>query len=397
MKAADPLVEVLERNRTYWEHKKVLIAGQITSLQLLPQLISTERAYVLTDNYETAQGLSAMMGVKLGHHDFEHAQKKHVSIIFSDAADSRVDELIESVDVLVLFLNKTKSLSQKLLHVLQSKLCYEGKILLLGSNDIGGKSADNLVKGACDVYKVDTARKCTVFLGSLQEGKTLKAAPALKDVTFGGLTLHQEQGIFSQGELDMGTKLLLNAMHHDLSGNAPCSEASKLPDLSAHNLDEMPECTLAPSSYCLDLGCGSGIIGLSLAARGFSQVVCSDISATALACTNNNAKSNCLSVSTMASNMLPSASELEATGIHVPSGKFNLIATNPPFHQGINRTTKETLAMIAKAKDSLTADGVLYLVGNACLHYEEPLNEAFAKVEILAKTTKFVVYKASKC
>ena len=312
MKAADPLVEVLERNRTYWEHKKVLIAGQITSLQLLPQLISTERAYVLTDNYETAQGLSAMMGVKLGHHDFEHAQKKHVSIIFSDAADSRVDELIESVDVLVLFLNKTKSLSQKLLHVLQSKLCYEGKILLLGSNDIGGKSADNLVKGACDVYKVDTARKCTVFLGSLQEGKTLKAAPALKDVTFGGLTLHQEHGIFSQGELDMGTKLLLNAMHHDLSGNAPCSEASKLPDLSAHNLDEMPECTLAPSSYCLDLGCGSGIIGLSLAARGFSQVVCSDISATALACTNNNAKSNCLSVSTMASNMLPSASELEA-------------------------------------------------------------------------------------
>ena len=35
MKADDPLVEVFERNRDYWEHKKVLIAGHITSMQLL--------------------------------------------------------------------------------------------------------------------------------------------------------------------------------------------------------------------------------------------------------------------------------------------------------------------------------------------------------------------------
>lgn len=386
MKADDPLVEVLERNRTYWEHQKVLIAGHISSMQLLPQLISTQRAYVLTDNYETAQGLSAMMGVKLDHHDFEHAQKKHVSVIFGDASDKRVDELIDSVDVLVLFLNKTKSLSQKLLHVLEHKLSAQGKILLLGSNDIGAKSADGLIKYACDVYKIDTARKCTVFLGSLNEGSHLKAAPALKDVNFGGLTLHQEPGLFSQGELDKGTELLLKAMHQDLSTKAL---------ESLNDLKTLPELNVPTHNYVLDLGCGSGIIGLSLAARGFTNVVCSDISATALACTKINAQANNLSVKTIAANMLPSESELKTSEINVPGGKFNIIATNPPFHQGINRTTKETLNMIAQAKNSLCAGGVLYLVGNACLHYAEPLNEAFAKVEILEKTTKFVVYKAS--
>ena len=392
MKADDPLVEVFERNRDYWEHKKVLIAGHITSMQLLPQLIGTTQAYVLSENYETAQGLSAMMGVKLGHHDFEYAQKKHVTVIFGAADDSRVHELIDEVEVLVLFLSKTKSLSQNLLYCLQDKLAAKGKILLIGSNAIGGKSGDGLIKYAADVYKIDTARKCTVFLGSLNEGQKLKSAPALKDVLFGGLTLKQAQGIFSQGELDQGTKLLLNAMHHDLSGQSPCADAK---DLSDSKLTELDAPVVPLSHAILDVGCGSGIIGLSLAARGFKQVVCSDISATALNCTVANAKLNGLTIDTLATNMLPTQAELEANNINIPSGKFNIIATNPPFHQGVNRTTSQTLDMIAKAKNSLTCDGVLYLVGNACLHYEEPLAEAFTKVQVLAKTTKFVVYKAS--
>ena len=395
MKADDPLVEVFERNRDHWEHKKVLIAGHITSMQLLPQLIGTTQAYVLSENYETAQGLSAMMGVKLGHHDFEYAQKKHVTVIFGAADDSRVHELIDEVEVLVLFLSKTKSLSQNLLYCLQDKLAANGKILLIGSNAIGGKSGDGLIKYAADVYKIDTARKCTVFLGSLNDGQKLKSAPALKDVLFGGLTLKQAQGIFSQGELDQGTKLLLNAMHHDLSGQSPCADAKDLPDLSDSKLTELDAPVVPLSHAILDVGCGSGIIGLSLAARGFKQVVCSDISATALNCTVANAQLNGLTIDTLATNMLPTQAELEANNINIPSGKFNIIATNPPFHQGVNRTTSQTLDMIAKAKNSLTSDGVLYLVGNACLHYEEPLAEAFTKVQVLAKTTKFVVYKAS--
>lgn len=394
MKADDPLVEVFERNSEYYESKRVLIVGQIPSLQLLPALIKTSAAYVLTDNYETAQGLSAMMGIKLGHSAFECASKKHVSVFFADGADERLDSAIGEIDCLVLFLNKTKSLSQKLLYCLQKHLNEKVDILLMGSNAIGGKSADSLLKSAAEVYKIDTARKCTVFLAKLNANAKISDAKPLSDVKFGGLTLKQEQGLFSQGELDQGTKLLLNAMHRDLSGEKVLKDSSKLEDLSTADLKSLKEIPGAAHAQVLDLGCGSGIIGLSLAARGFNNVLCSDISATALNSTVSNAKLNGLNVNTMACNMLPSADELEKAQLNVPGGKFNIIATNPPFHQGVNRTTAQTLNMIKQAKDALTADGVLYLVGNTCLHYEEPLNEAFSRVEVIAATTKFMVYKA---
>ena len=90
MKADDPLVEVLLRNEQYWAGKKVLFAGDITSPQLLPQLIRTTAATVLTDNYEFASSLSAMMGVRLGHSAREFAQKKHVQVIFGSCHDPQV-------------------------------------------------------------------------------------------------------------------------------------------------------------------------------------------------------------------------------------------------------------------------------------------------------------------
>ena len=423
MKADDPLVEVFERNRAVWEHKKVLIAGQITSMQILPQLIGTEQAWVVTDNFETAQGLSAMMGAKLGRSDFESITRKHVHLIFADCADERLKEHIEPVEVLVLFLNKTKSLSQNLLFSLQDHLTPGGTILLIGANSMGGKSADSLVKGKADCYKLDTARKCTVFSAVPHEGARFASPGNLRTVSYGGLELEQSHGLFSQGELDGGTLMLLNAMHRDLSITPPepaaadaagqagsasgasgaafnaCGKdagpAGLAPDLSATKLQSLPQCAIAPTDPVLDLGCGSGIIGLSLAARGLTSVVCSDISATALRAAQRNAASNGQDIKVMAANMLPEAGDFEAAGISIPGGKFKVIATNPPFHQGASRTTAQTLNMIAHAREHLTADGVLYLVGNNCLHYEEPLNEAFDKVEILASSTKFTVFKAS--
>lgn len=394
MKADDPLSEVFERNSSYWEHKKVLLAGQIPSMQILNSLIRTERAFVLSDNYATAQGLSAMMGIKLGNSEFETAQKRHVSVIFADGADERLKIFIEPVDTIVLFLNKTKSLSQKLLHCLMPYITPEVKILIMGANAIGGKSADSLVKDSATVYKVDTARKCTVFAAQIKDGAAFKDSKALADVLFGGLTLKQNHGIFSQGELDRGTHLLLNAMHRDLSGEAKVKDAKELVDLQNEDLKSLATPADAAAHYVLDLGCGSGIIGLSLATRGYKHVVCSDISATALSCTAGNAKLNGLELKALACDMLPKASDLERANINVPGGRFNIIATNPPFHQGVNRTTAQTLNMIAQVKDSLTADGVLYLVGNTALHYEDPLNEAFDNVDIIAATTKFTVFKA---
>ena len=294
-------------------------------------------------------------------------------MIYAAASDPRLPEEIGPVERVLVFVAKTKTLNQHLLYTLQHKFHANNtpaKITLIGANDAGGKSADGLVKGVASVYKHDSARKCTVFEGSFDHyeasGVGLKDCKLPKDVTVDGLTLSQEPGLFSQGELDGGTALLLKAVKDDLTN---------------------------PEGPILDLGCGSGVIGLSLAKMGCDHVVCTDISATALYATQRNAERNQLEVTTLACDMLPSTELL--TELHLPQSKFKYIVTNPPFHQGIARSLKETQAMIAAAPQSLSADGALYLVGNTCLNYGANLREAFAQVKELIATPKFTVFKAT--
>lgn len=402
----DGLVELLNRNHSCLTNKKVLITGQINSLQILSQLKDCARAFIVTDNYITAQGLSAMIGIKMGHNSFEVASRKHLSLIFGDTSDPQVIAEIQKdtpkLDVLVLALNKNKSMTLKDLYACLPVIDASTQILLLGSNAIGGKSADSLLKNAGKVHKLDSARKCTLFSGKLEKPEALKSLPKLNELTFGSLLLQQNYGLFSQGQLDLGTHLLLNAMHADLSVQVQKQQfdTKLVSDLKNTDLKTLP--SLEGFGPALDLGCGCGIIGLSLAVRGIATVLSSDISATALRATLQNAQNNQLQeqIYPFACNMLPQVADLEeahnALGQNAPltDHKFQIIATNPPFHYGLERSLGPTLEMIAQARNRLLPHGCLYLVGNTCLHYELPLREAFSRVTELVHTTKFTVFKA---
>lgn len=402
----DGLVELLNRNHSCLKGKKVLITGQITSMQILSQIKDCTRAFIVTDNYITAQGLGAAIGMKIGHGSFERVDRKHLSLIFGSFADPQVIASIhddtENLDVLVLLLNKNKSMSLQDLHASLPLISPQTQVLLLGANAMGGKSADSLIKAAGKVHKLDSARKCTLFSGRIDKPEDLKAPKELNDVTFGSLTLQQNHGLFSQGQLDLGTHMLLNAMHADLTAQQQKQsfDNTKVSDLKNVDLKTLP--ALTNMGTALDLGCGSGIIALSLAQRGISTVLASDISAAALHATLNNAQLNGLQsqIYPFACNMMPQAADLEnvhnSLGQNAPLSdhKFQIIATNPPFHEGLDRSLGPTLEMIAQAKNRLLPDGCLYLVGNTCLHYEVPLREAFSRVTELVRTTKFTVFKA---
>ena len=121
-----------------------------------------------------------------------------------------------------------------------------------------------------------------------------------------------------------------------------------------------------------------------LSKLGFKDVTASDVSATALKLTSDNAKAyNLDDITVVASDMLSSLD------------KYDLIAVNPPFHVGLQTTTAPTISMIMQAREHLTEGGCMYMVANAHLHYEKYLTEYFDKVEIVNKTTTFIVYKAS--
>lgn len=70
----------------------------------------------------------------------------------------------------------------------------------------------------------------------------------------------------------------------------------------------------------LDLCCGSGCIGIALAALGGARVTAADVSADALAMTERNARRNGVTVKTVRSDLFDGV-----------EGTFDLIVSNPPY------------------------------------------------------------------
>ena len=170
-----------------------------------------------------------------------------------------------------------------------------------------------------------------------------------------GLNFMTDAGVFSKGELDQGTRLLIDAL---------------------------PEFT----GDVLDLGCGWGAIGVSLArANPGARVVMADVNHRALQLSRDNLTRN-----------NASAEVLESDGMAaVMDRTFDAVVTNPPIRAGKQVIYK----MFADAAARLNQDGALYLVirkqqgAESCVKY---LKTLFAQVEKLDKSGGFWVLKASE-
>ena len=170
-----------------------------------------------------------------------------------------------------------------------------------------------------------------------------------------GLNFMTDAGVFSKGELDQGTRLLLDA----------------LPALTGD---------------VLDLGCGWGAIGVSIAkANPGCRVVMADVNRRALQLSRDNLERN-----------KTAAEVIESDGMAaVLDRRFDAVITNPPIRAGKQVIYK----MFADASTHLNQGGALYLVirkqqgAESCVKY---LKTLFAQVEKLDKSGGFWVLKASE-
>lgn len=170
-----------------------------------------------------------------------------------------------------------------------------------------------------------------------------------------GLTFMTDAGVFSKGELDAGSRLLLDA----------------LPALTGD---------------VLDVGCGWGAIGVAIAkANRAAQVTMVDVNHRALDLCRANCDRNGVT-----------AEVLESDGLAAVMGrKFDAIVTNPPIRAGKQVIYK----MFEDASASLKAGGALYLVirkqqgAESCVKY---LKTLFDTVEKLDKSAGFWVLKAAE-
>jgi 16S rRNA (guanine1207-N2)-methyltransferase len=135
------------------------------------------------------------------------------------------------------------------------------------------------------------------------------------------MTFETDAGVFASEALDPGTALLIQA------------------------LDPAPEATV------LDLGCGWGAIGLAAArATPKGRVVLTDVNKRAILLARKNARRNGIQ------NV-----EVRPGPVYAPVAdeRFDLIASNPPFHVG-----RETvLTILEQAPAHLTPEGRILVVG----------------------------------
>ena len=185
-----------------------------------------------------------------------------------------------------------------------------------------------------------------------------ESRPAECSFTYRGRTLRfmTDAGVFSRGELDTGTRLLLDALPDSLSGDI------------------------------LDLGCGWGPIGISVkTVWPETRVWMTDVNLRALERCGENARRNGAEVTCA-----------ESDGFATLAGNmFDTVITNPPIRAG-----KQVIyRMFAEARDHLKPGGCLYLVirkqqgAESCLKYLQTL---YASVEKLDRSGGFWVLKARK-
>lgn len=165
---------------------------------------------------------------------------------------------------------------------------------------------------------------------------------------------YTDNGVFSKGELDFGTELLLKNFKYDNPNN----------------------------KTSLDIGCGCGPIGIYASHLGFT-VDMSDVNKRAIHLSKMSLKEQNLN-----------ANVFESDAYKNITNKYDYIVSNPPIRVG-----KEKLyEIVMNAKEHLKDGGSLWIVVRKQQGAESMLRDmknAYKTVEVIAKKKGFFIIKAS--
>ncbi len=263
-----------------------------------------------------------------------------------------------------------KAVLRQLLWCAAHQLAPGGRVLLAGANQEGAKTAAKLMADLFTGVSVVAQHSAHRLLSATRPATLPAVAPwpelaahvaptvTVTDGAGGTLTLDAAPGVFSWEHLDEATALLLEVM-------------------------EIPA-----GSAVLDLGCGTGALGLVAAHRhAASRVLLLDADAEAVAAVHR----------TLARH--PSAAcEARVSDVAAAAGTeaFDVVVTNPPFHLGKGTDYQLPAQFIAEAAERLRPGGRLFLVANRTLPYEDVITAHFGGVRRLRDSARFKVLGATR-
>lgn len=250
------------------------------------------------------------------------------------------------------------------LHAAASVLSEPGTVVVYGANDEGIRSADEILEPLIpDLATVATGGRCRILAGTaVPPGGASCIEGDLADwkevVSLGSPPLPSRwvsyPGVFAHGRLDEGTRLLL----------------SSLPSL--------PE-----NASVLDYGCGSGIVGWTVAqACPGAALVLLDTDAIALEAAREN---------------LPGAEILLRDGLpRAVSFDLDMVVSNPPFHRGKAEDPAMLVGLIDGAAGLLDKRGCLVFVAQKRMALQADLARRFRQVEVLGEDSTFRVWRGDR-
>ncbi|MFC0228212.1 23S rRNA (guanine(1835)-N(2))-methyltransferase RlmG [Serratia aquatilis] len=189
------------------------------------------------------------------------------------------------------------------------------------------------------------------------------AAPETTDWLLDGTDwlIHNHANVFSRGSLDIGARLFLEHLPHDLNG------------------------------HIVDLGCGNGIIGMrALVQNPQAQMTFVDESYMAVASSELNVSHN------LPQELDRCQFEVNNSLAGIERESVQAVLCNPPFHQQHAITDHTAWQMFCDAKRCLQVGGELRIVGNRHLDYYQKLKRLFGNCTTVASNQKFVILKAVK-
>lgn len=137
----------------------------------------------------------------------------------------------------------------------------------------------------------------------------------------------------------------------------------------------------------VDVGCGNGYF-LAVMGRRNEGLKLAGVDDSALAIASARA--------TLEANGLEAELRLGHALADFEPGSVDVAVCNPPFHQGHARHDALAWDMFHGARQTLTPEGELWVVGNRSLGYHIQLGRLFKKVDVAAADPKYTVFRCRK-
>ena len=174
-----------------------------------------------------------------------------------------------------------------------------------------------------------------------------------------------------------------------ISNHANVYAREKLDIGARYFIENLPD--VSQGSEVIDLGCGNGVIGLTiLASQPDANIQFVDESHMAITSAQMNIEKNLPTLAKQCKFHLNDC----LTGM--ASNSVDLILCNPPFHQQTATTDHIAWQMFKDSHRVLKKGGELRIIGNRQLAYHIKLKRIFGNEKLIASNNKFVTQSAIK-